>query len=143
MSDRAPIGHQGESFRVPSVRGRRVAQLLGLAFEEDDLRPEVVLLKLDGPRWHRLYLDTNLGFWEELDENDAFHLYEDARRVDYAGRFRLAGAKVQGAACQAEGDAAARIVIELSSGTFELGAVDPRDVDTDLVVSWRERVRDG
>jgi hypothetical protein len=135
----------GPSFRLESLIGKTVAQLIGATDYRTDERLEMLFLRVgESNGWHRMFLQAGIGFWEVWDEADAFCDYDDLRLIDFTDRWNIASCTIISAECIGgtwDDSVLSRFVIALNSGTLQLSFCDSGDMDSDAVLAFEAKSR--
>lgn len=124
-------------FPLPDLQGAMIGELVG--FEDDGAN--TLLLRLDpDDRWHRLFLDAGIGFWEYWTREEAFEFHEDLPVIDYAERWNLSGAVIQSAVCTGmvtDQSGLSEFHIFTDRGVISLRHSDPSDRESDEIITFR------
>jgi hypothetical protein len=127
---------QSSQFETDLVAGRRILELISVGWggtgSNEPLSLDVLLLRVDEGRWHRMFLDAGLVFWEEWGNEEVAEDLDDAVQDDLAGRFGLGG-RVLDICLAFPGlpNAASGLHIHLDEGRkLLLAPRDPADIDS-------------
>ncbi|WP_430614567.1 hypothetical protein [Flavobacterium sp. JP2137] len=124
--------HQDKSFTATEFSGALLEGLIGME-DSEDREPLLVFIKIKDQNWHRFFLDSAIGFWEnwqetEVDQSEA-HL-DEVVYVDYRAKYSLENKQIADIVCLDS-----QIIITfINKAQFILKEVNPGAVDTPSAV---------
>ena len=91
------------AFELQSLEGNYIDEIFAASDSGSNRFIEMLFLNLVGEdKWHRIFLDAGIGFWEKMSREKAFYDFEDCCLIDYSKRWKLNGAKIISAQCIGE-----------------------------------------
>jgi len=120
-----------------------VAQVIGATDDKADNLLEMLFLRVrESDKWHRMFLQAGIGFWEVLDEVDAFADYQELRLIDFTDRWDLANHTITSAECNGgswDDSILSRFLIETNSGTLHMAFSDQNDMESDAILTFERK----
>ncbi|MDH5673712.1 MAG: hypothetical protein OEZ06_16270 [Myxococcales bacterium] len=119
------------------VSGQRVRSIVGVDFDGDGAKErvwalDVLQLRLDGPHWHRVFLDAGALFWDESEEQVILDEREDADCRELGAELGVVGRECRLVlAFGSDADAATAVHLHLDDGRkIVFGPSEPEHLDS-------------
>ena len=96
--------------------------------------------------WHRVFLDSGIGFWETMSKDDAFYDYDDLCLVNFADRWRIKGSRIISATCKGgswQDSTLSRFEFETDVGNVFFEFVDPTDMESNTAIKFFRAAESG
>jgi len=100
--------------------------------EQDILMIVIKLKEID--LYQRFFLDAGIGFWEEMNKEDAFYDFSDCKERDLAKEFNLIDKKINTIKCQGSSETFSSMKFNISNTHLLFKFKENNDSESDIIL---------